>query len=429
MTISQEVKTVDLDKLIAPAFYELHWDIKEEKHTHYDLAGGRGSTKSSFISIEIPLGMMLDPDANAVVYRKVGDTLRDSVYEQMLWGIEALGVSHLWHANLTPLKITYIPTGQEILFRGLDKAEKSKSIKRSKGYFKYLWFEELDEFNGMEEIRKVEQSVMRGGSKFVVFRSYNPPKSINNWVNQEALIPRDDTYKHHSTYLDVPVEWLGQTFIDEAEQLKKTNPRAYEHEYLGVATGTGGQVFDNVTIREITDEEIGIFDKIKQGLDFGFAKDPLAYLKMHFNKKQMRLYIFAEIYAVKMSTDKAVTELKKLNPLNKWITADSEEPRTIATFNEKGLRVKAAKKGPGSVDHGMAFLSDDIVEIIIDPIRCPNASREFSSYELEMDKHGNFKSIYPDKDNHTIDAARYGLEDDMLQRKARIKKKSKYGLR
>lgn len=429
MTISQEVKTVDLDKLIAPAFYELHWDIKEEKHTHYDLAGGRGSTKSSFISIEIPLGMMLDPDANAVVYRKVGDTLRDSVYEQMLWGIEALGVSHLWHANLTPLKITYIPTGQEILFRGLDKAEKSKSIKRSKGYFKYLWFEELDEFNGMEEIRKVEQSVMRGGSKFVVFRSYNPPKSINNWVNQEALIPRDDTYKHHSTYLDVPVEWLGQTFIDEAEQLKKTNPRAYEHEYLGVATGTGGQVFDNVTIREITDEEIGIFDKIKQGLDFGFAKDPLAYLKMHFNKKQMRLYIFAEIYAVKMSTDKAVTELKKLNPLNKLITADSEEPRTIATFNEKGLRVKAAKKGPGSVDHGMAFLSDDIVEIIIDPIRCPNASREFSSYELEMDKHGNFKSIYPDKDNHTIDAARYGLEDDMLQRKARIKKKSNYGLR
>lgn len=424
---SQEKVQVKLTDIIAPAFYDVHWDILENGHTHYDLSGGRGSTKSSFISVEIPLGMMDDPNANAVIYRKVGDTLRDSVYEQILWGIESLGVNHLWHPNLTPLMITYIPTGQKILFRGLDKAEKSKSIKIKKGYFKYLWFEELDEFNGMEEIRKVEQSVMRGGSKFVVFRSYNPPKSINNWVNQEALIIRDDTYKHHSTYLDVPIEWLGQTFVDEAEQLRKINKRAYEHEYLGIATGTGGQVFDNLTIRTITDEEIDMFDKLRNGLDFGFAKDPLAYLKMHFNKKQMRLYIFGEIYAVKMSTEKAVIEIKKINPLNMWITADSEEPRTIHTFNEKGLRVKAAKKGPGSVDHGMAFLSDDIVEIVIDPVRCPNAAREFSSYELQMDKNGNFKSSYPDKDNHTIDAARYGLEDDMIQRKGRVKKKSKYG--
>ncbi|MEG0366838.1 MAG: PBSX family phage terminase large subunit, partial [Coprobacillus sp.] len=323
MTIFQEVKTIELSKLIAPAFYDIHWDIKEGKHTHYDLSGGRGSTKSSFISVEIPLGMMQDSNANAVVYRKVGDTLRDSVYEQILWGIEALGVSHLWHPSLTPLTITYLPTGQKILFRGLDKAEKSKSIKIKKGYFKYLWFEELDEFNGMEEIRKVEQSVMRGGAKFIVFRSYNPPKSINNWVNQEALVIRDDALKHHSTYLEVPAEWLGQTFIDEAEQLKKTNNRAYRHEYLGIATGTGGQVFDNVTVRKISDDEVAMFDKLRNGLDFGFAKDPLAYVKMHFNKKQMRLFIFGEIYAVKMSTDKAVTEIKKLNPLNKLITADS----------------------------------------------------------------------------------------------------------
>ncbi|MEG0366839.1 MAG: hypothetical protein RR585_08385, partial [Coprobacillus sp.] len=97
-------------------------------------------------------------------------------------------------------------------------------------------------------------------------------------------------------------------------------------------------------------------------------------------------------------------------------------------FNEKGLRVRPAKKGPGSIDHGMSYLSDDIIEIVIDPERCPNTVREFTGYELEIDKNGNFKSSYPDKDNHTIDAARYGLEDDMLQRKAKIKKKSKYGL-
>lgn len=425
--ISQETRQVDLTNLIAPAFYDVHWDIVDGKHTHYDLGGGRGSTKSSFISIEIPLGMMQDPNANAAIFRKVGDTLRDSVYEQILWGIEALGVSHLWHASLTPLKLTYLPTGQKIVFRGLDKAEKSKSIKTKKGYFKYIWFEELDEFNGMEEIRKVEQSLMRGGSKFVVFRSYNPPKSINNWVNQEALIQREDSYKHKSTYLEVPRDWLGDAFIQEAEILKKTNPKAYEHEYLGVATGTGGQVFDNITVREITDDELAIFDKIKHGLDFGFAADPLAYVKLHYDKVRKRIYIFGEIYQVSLSNTNAAIKIKRLNPLNQRITADSEDPRTIADFNEKGLRVVGAKKGPGSVEHGTAFLSNEILEIVIDPIRCPNAAREFTSYELEKDKNGNFKGTYPDKNNHIIDATRYALEDEMTKRKGKVKNKSKYG--
>ena len=184
-----------------------------------------------------------------------------------------------------------------------------------------------------------------------------------------------------------------------------------------------------MVIREITDAEISIFDKIKQGLDFGFAADPLAFERMHYNKKQRKLYIFAELYQVSLKTSKAVEEIRKLNPDNRIITADSEEPRSIASFNELGLRVYAAKKGPGSVDFGMTFLSDDIDEIIIDPVRCPNAVREFSSYELERDKNGNFKGSYPDKDNHTIDAVRYGMEDEMINKKARIRSKAKVGLR
>lgn len=419
---------IRLSKVIAPAFYKVYNDIQKGNHTHYDLAGGRGSTKSSFVGVAIPLGMMQDKNANAVIYRKVGDTLRTSVYEQVLWGIEALGVSHLWKESWTPLQLTYRPTGQKILFKGLDKAEKAKSIKLKKGYFKYVWFEELDEFNGMEEIRKVEQSLMRGGPTFCIFRTYNPPKSINNWVNQEALIQREDTYKHHSNYLGVPPSWLGPAFFEEAKYLKRDNLRAYEHEYLGLAVGTGGQVFDNLELRTITDEEIEVFDKLKFGLDFGFAKDPLALVKMHYNSKTKKLYIFGEIYEVKLSTEKATEKIKAINPLNFTVTADSEEPRTINQFNSHGLKIRAAKKGPGSVDHGMRFLSDDIREIIIDPKRCPNAAREFSSYELERDKHGNFKSEYPDKDNHTIDAVRYGLESEMLNRKAKVKARTNIGL-
>lgn len=427
MMTSQNQIDVELTDLIAPSFYDLHWDIKDGRHTHYKLKGGRGSTKSSFISIEIILGMMQDPNANAVCFRKVGNTLQESVYEQLLWAIDALQVNHLWHASLTPLRLTYKSTGQRIVFRGMDDPNKAKSIKVRKGYFKYIWLEERAEMDGEEDERKVLQSMMRGGSKFTVFYSWNPPKSINSWVNQDVMVPRDDTVVHASTYLTVPKEWLGEQFLIEAEHLKKVKPKAYEHEYLGIAIGTGGQVFDNVTVRVITDEEISVFDKNHHGLDFGYAADPLAYVKCHFDKTRRRLFIFGEVYQVNLSNAKAVRLIKRLNPLNQTVVADSEDPRTINEFNELGLRVIGAKKGPGSVEHGIKWLQD-LEEIIIDPYRCPNAKREFTGYELEKDKNGNFKGSYPDKDNHTIDGTRYGLEDEMIFRRAKIGRKSKYGL-
>ena len=414
---------VSLKSVISPHFYRIFWDIMLGKHTHYKLYGGRGSLKSSFISIMIIYGMMMDPNANAVVFRRVKDTLQESVFEQLIWAIDILGVSDKWDIKMSPLRLTYKPTKQRIIFRGCDDPNKAKSVKLRKGYFKFIWFEERAEFEGEEDERTILQSLMRGGPKFVVFYSWNPPKSINSWVNQDVLIPRDDTLCDHSTYLEAPREWLGEQFFVEAEELKRRKPMAYKNEYLGIPTGTGGKVFDNVTIRVITKEERAMFDKIKQGLDFGYAADPLAFERMHYNKKQRRLYIFGEVYKVNLSNRAAVKEIKVLNPENSYIKADSEEPRAIASFNELGLRVVSAKKGPGSVDHGMHFLSQELDEIIIDPYSAPNAAREFGSYELERDKNGNFKGGYPDKNNHSIDAVRYGLEDEMTVRKAKVKSK------
>lgn len=427
MMISPKQTQVKLSSLIAPSFYGLHHDISGHGHTHYKLAGGRGSTKSSFISIEIILGMMQDPNANAIAMRKVGRFLEESVFEQLRWAIDMLGVADKWKVKLSPLGLTYIPFGNKIIFRGADDPKKIKSVKLSTGYFKYIWFEERAEFDGPEEERTILQSLMRGGSEFFVFYSWNPPKSMNSWVNQDVLDVREDTVVSHTDYRTVPREWLGEQFFIEAEHLKEIKPKAYEHEYLGVATGTGGAVFENVTVRAITDEEMAVFDRIKHGLDFGYGADPLAYIKMHYNSKQKRLYLFGEIYAVKLGNTKAAREIRKFNPLNKLITADSEEPRAIAALNELGLRVIGAKKGPGSVDYGMEFLSDELEEIIIDPKRCPNAAREFTGYELEMDKDGNFKGSYPDKNNHTIDAVRYGMESSMTRRTAKVRDKKKYG--
>lgn len=168
--ISQNQKIqVNLSDLIAPSFYGLHWDIRNHGHTHYKLPGGRGSTKSSFVSIEIIRGMMQDPLANAIAMRKVGRFLEESVFEQLRWAIDALGVSDKWKVRLSPMGLTYIPFGNRIIFRGADDPQKIKSVKIKNGYFKYIWFEERAEFDGPEEERTILQSLMRGGSEFFVF--------------------------------------------------------------------------------------------------------------------------------------------------------------------------------------------------------------------------------------------------------------------
>lgn len=406
------MEKVKLSELIAPSFYEIHNDIKHNRYTHYWLKGGRGSTKSSFVSLEVILGIMKDPNANAVALRKVKETIKDSVFEQLVWAIEKLKVAEYWDIKHNPMELTYIPTGQKILFRGADKPRKIKSIKVSRGYVKFIWYEEVDEFNGIEEIRIINQSLMRGGERFVVFYTYNPPNKVNAWVNEEILIERPDRKVHHSTYLTVPREWLGEQFFIEAEHLKKVNEKAYRHEYLGEVTGTGGEVFTNVTARKISDEEIKAFDRIRRGLDFGYAVDPAAYVVCHFDKTRRRLYIFHEVYQVGLSNRKLAELIKQENKGNKLVVADSAEPKSIAELRGYGINIKGARKGPDSVEYGIKFLQD-LEEIIIDPERCPNTLREFLNYELEKDNNGNFKAEFPDKNNHTIDAVRYALEDDM----------------
>lgn len=405
---------IKLSSVIAPSFFDVHKDIKAGEHTHYWLKGGRGSTKSSVVAIEIILGMMKDPQANAVVLRKVKDTLRESVMDQLEWAIDKLGVSEYWEIPEAKLVITYKPTGQEIRFRGADKPKKIKSMKFSRGYTKFIWYEELDEFNGMEEIRMINQSLMRGGPQYIVFYTYNPPKSANSWVNTEVQLTRPDRLAHHTTYLSVPREWLGEQFIIEAEHLKAVNPQSYEHEYLGSVTGTGGEVFANVQIRKISDEEIADFTNIFRGLDFGYAIDPLSYTVMNYDRKYKRLYIYHEFYKVGVSNHAAFEHIQEENTDNDMIIADSAEPKSIAELLQYGLKVRGVKKGPDSIEYGIKFLQD-LEAIIIDDERCPETASEFLTYELEKDVHGNFKAKFPDENNHSIDSVRYALNDEWMK--------------
>ncbi len=398
---------INIADCIAPSFDSVFWDVQQHGHTHYWLPGGRGSTKSSFLGIMVPLLLMQHSECHAVVLRKVGNTIKNSVYPQIQWGIEQLGVADRFTYRVSPPEITYKTTEQKILFFGVDDPMKVKSIKLPFGYVGISWYEELDQFSGMEEIRSVNQSLLRGGEQYWVFASYNPPKSRNNWVNEEILNEYPDRLVHKTTYLDVPQEWLGQQFLREADKLKAKNEMAYRHEYLGEVTGTGGAVFENVEDLAMPDAQIRQCDRLYYGLDFGFSVDPLAFVVMFYDAKHEDLYIFDEIYQQKLTNTKAAALIRR-KAEGRHIIADSAEPKSIAEMKQAGLFISGAKKGPDSVDYGVKWLQDRR-RIYIDKRRAPNTYREFVSYEYERNRAGQYISAYPDADNHTIDAVRYGL--------------------
>ena len=326
----------------------------------------------------------------------------------MVWAIERFALRDCFELRLTPLEIRCIPTGQKILFRGADNPGKSKSIKLAKGYFGYLWFEELAEFGGMEAIHSLRASVLRGGDPGISFCSYNPPPSAQNWVNAEALLPREGRLVHSSSYLDLPEAWLGDAFLAEAELLKAEDGRAYRHMYLGEATGSGGGVFENLRLRTIPQEQIDRFGAVYLGLDFGWFPDPLHFVRCAYDAAQRRLWIFDEYRTVKTSNLDVFLHLKENMNLTETeeVIADSADMKSIGDMRSYGMRCMAATKGPGSVRASMRWLQG-LKEIVIDPQRCPAAAREFSEYEYERGADGGFVEAYPDRNNHAIDAVRY----------------------
>ena len=403
-------------KDIGKSFVDLNRYIDERKYREYWLEGGRASIKSSYWSEKTIELLENNENMCAIIIRKVGNTLKDSVYSQMQWGIDQLdetypGIKERWKGTTSPLQFVNKETGQIIYFRGADDPGKIKSIKPPKGkYIGVIVYEEFDQMNGMNEVRKIDQSVVRGGNDFVIFRIYNTPPSSRHFVNIEKKKLKETRLIHKSTYLDVPKEWLGQPFIDEAEYMKEVAYKIYANEYLGDETGDGGDVFENIEVREITDVEIDIFDYIYQGMDFGWYPDPLAWTKMCFQSSTKTLYIFDEFVVNKMSNAdvwKFLQENKGVTN-NDLITADSAEPKSIGDFQSYGSLMRGAKKGPDSVEYSMKWLSG-LAKIVIDPKRCPKCVEEFTTYQYDQDKDGNYISGYVDKDNHCIDSVRYAL--------------------
>lgn len=392
---------------ISPAFAGAAHAIERKQFSEFVFPGGRGSAKSSFVSEEIIDLIEKNPNANALCLRKVGDTLRGSVYNQVVWALGELGLSEEYTATVSPMEITKKSTGQKIFFRGVDDPHKLKSIKPVVGYIAIVWFEELDQFSGMEEVRNIEQSAIRGGDDAWIFKSFNPPRSAASWANRYVREPKESMLVTRSTYLSVPKEWLGRAWLNEAEHLKETNPRAYENEYLGKETGDGGNVFENVELREITDDEVKEFDRIYNGVDWGWFPDPFDFVRVNYDSARLTLYIFDERRCIKTSNEKTGEMVGEIIG-DEIVTCDSAEEKSVGDYRSYGLSARSAVKGPGSVEYSMKWLAR-LAKIVIDPKRCPDAAKEFMEYEFERDKEGNFVSGYPDHNNHSIDAVRYAL--------------------
>lgn len=408
---------IKVSEKILPAFHPFWQECnrKTRRKLYKILKGGRNSSKSTHIAIRIIWDMMRKP-VNALCIRKVGNTLETSVYEQLLWAIDYLGVSKYWDVKKSPLKLTYKPRGNSIIFRGADKPEKIKSIKMRKFPIAILWVEELAEFKTEDEVSTIVNSIVRAelpeGLNYDIFYSYNPPKRKQSWVNKkfETNFLPDNVHVHHSTYKDNP--YVSKEFIAEAEEVKKKNEFKYRWDYGGEPIGSGIVPFTNLTFRKITDNEIATFDNIQQGIDWGYGADPFSFVRMHYDKTRRKLYIYDEIYGVKLSNREVAQRIKDKNYHNTMTTADSAEPKSVDELRSLGLKARSAKKGQGSVEYGEKWL-DDLEEIIIDPVRCPNTAKEFEDIDYQTDSDGNIKNRLEDKANHSIDSTRYAMEEIM----------------
>ena len=318
---------VRLKEKIPGVFWPVHQAIRRGEVTEVVAKGGRGSGKSSYLSMELVWQLLRHPDCHAVVLRKVGGTLRNSVYNQIVWAIGELGCAGYFRCTVSPMECTYLPTGQKILFFGTDDPGKLKSLKLPFGAVGICWFEELDQFDGPEEVRNVEQTVLRGGSWTLTLKSFNPPAMARSWANRYALETRPGKLVHHSTYRDLPRAMLGERFWADAEHLQRTNPAAFRHEYGGEVVGSGAAVFANLQLRAVPDDELERYDRVYYGVDWGWYPDPWAYNAAAYDAARRVLVIFDELTRSRTpNRETAELLLARGAGTDGPLTADAAEP-------------------------------------------------------------------------------------------------------
>lgn len=401
--------------------YKTFWNYKGRYRV---VKGGRGSKKSTTSSLWIISNMMKYPLSNTLVVRKGYNTHKDSTFAQLKWAINKLEVSHLWKYTVSPLEITYKPTGQKIIFRGMDDPLKLTSITVDNGVLCWVWIEEAYEILKEDDFDKLDMSIRgelpKGYFKQITL-SFNP-WSDKHWLKRRFFDVEDDRVLALTTTYRCN-EFLAE---DDKKQFERMSPRRKRIEADGEWGIAEGLIFENWKVEEFDVKEIR---KLKGavacfGLDFGYTTDPSAFsasiaVPIEDTKNRWRIYIFDEFYKNGMS-NRAIAELIKYKGYSKEkIIADSQEPKSIDEIKKvHGIRrIQGAEKGPDSIRNGIQFLQD--CEIIIHP-NCTNAEIEFSNYSWKKDKTGKYTNEPVDDFNHFLDSLRYAMQVIKSKKEIRV---------
>lgn len=374
--------------------------------------GSRASKKSKTTGLYYITKLIQHPEANLLVIRKTERTLKDSCYKELKWAMQRLGVEHLWKCNTNPLEMTYIPTGQKILYRGLDDPLKVTSITVDVGHLCWCWIEEAYEITKEEDFNMLDESIRGQISESLwkqITLTFNP-WTDKHWIKKRFFdVDSPEILAKTTNYMCN--EWLDEADLRMFEEMRINRPKRYRVAGLGEWGIVEGLVYENWEEKDFNIQAVSNRPGVKSafGLDFGYTNDPSALFCGLIDTEAKEIYVFDEMYGKAMSNEAIYEEIVKMGYSKEKITADSAEPKSIDRLYDLGLRrIRKARKGKDSILNGIDYIQD--FKIIIHP-RCVNFITEISNYTWDEDKFGSKINKPIDDFNHLMDAMRYALED------------------
>ena len=402
--MSLKTKSIKLPKIVGKG-YKSYWNFRGR---YAACKGSRASKKSKTTALRIIYNMMKYDKSNTLVVRKTYRTLKDSCFTDLKWATRRLEVEHLWEFKYSPLEATYLPTGQKILFRGLDDPLKITSITVDYGFLCWVWLEEAYEITSEKDFDTLDESI-RGELPPYIWKQWMI--TFNPWNEHHWLKKRFFDVKNDPDILAITTNYKCNEWLDEADlrlfdNMKEKNPRRYQVAGLGNWGIVDGLVYENWKEEEFTLDQVINCDSVN-GIDFGYTNDPAAVFIGFIDTENKKLYVWDEIYKKGLSNKKLYEEIESSHYQKKSFTADCAEPKSIDELRGYGLRVEKSQKGKDSITHGIQYIQD--FEIIIHP-RCVNFITEIGNYTWDEDRLGNKINRPIDDFNHLMDAMRYAVE-------------------
>lgn len=401
-------KVITVSQIIGGG-YEDYWKFKGRYRV---CKGSRASKKSKTTAINFIVRLMANELANLLVVRKTYRTLKDSCFTELAWAISRLGVERYWRVGVSPLEMTYLPTGQKIYFRGLDDPMKITSITVKSGYLCWLWLEEAYEISKEGDFDMVDESI-RGSLPKGLYKqitiTFNPWNE-RHWLKKRFFDITDSEIMAKTT------NYMCNEFLDDAdlkvfERMKATNPRRYNVAGLGNWGISEGLIFENweESSFEVTQILKRINIKAVFGLDFGYTNDETALFCGLIDVANNEIYVFDELYKRGMTNADIYQAINDLGYTKERIRADCAEPKSIEELRQLGINnIRPARKGKDSINNGIQFIQN--YKIIIHP-KCVSFLTEISNYSWDTDRQGNRINRPIDCFNHLMDAMRYALEE------------------